>query len=139
MKTATVIPDQEHQVEQVGVANTTHQSAQVVGPKGDFYGQWNWDHQSKDTQWNPAGPYGSNYTGNMPTEVSVGSDPTTANAGPAILLQTGVRSLADWVELPKCSDEADRVPLENDLSNAAQATCVWGTPPGQPDGTDQLF
>jgi hypothetical protein len=79
VKTSTIIPDQEHQVEQASAANATHQSAQPVGPKGDFYQHWNWDHQSKDAQWNPEGAYGVNYTGNMPTEKSIGSDPTNTN------------------------------------------------------------
>jgi hypothetical protein len=83
VKTATVIPDHEHQVEQASAANATHQSDQPVGPKGDFYQHWNWEHQSKDTQWSATGPYGTNYTGNMPSEKVIGSDPTDTKQGPA--------------------------------------------------------
>jgi hypothetical protein len=72
-KSDTVIPDQEHQVNVYGQANATHMSEQVAGPKGDFYTHWNWDHQSKDTQWDAEAAYGVNYTGDMTDESSIGS------------------------------------------------------------------
>jgi hypothetical protein len=64
----------------------------------------------------------------MPTEKSIGSDPPS----PAALMQTDQNVGVRWVELPKCSDADDQVPLEQDLSNAAQATCQMGALPGQP-------
>jgi hypothetical protein len=54
-------------------------SAQVVGPKGDFYQHWNWEHQSKGAEWSADGAYGENYTDLMPTEVSIGSHPYDAD------------------------------------------------------------
>ena len=55
-------------------------SHQIVGPKGDFYTHWNWDHQSKDAQWSADGAYGVNYTGDMPTETAIGSHPPEPSA-----------------------------------------------------------
>jgi hypothetical protein len=79
-KTTTVIPDQEHQVEYNGVANTTHASSAIDGPKGDFYAHWNWEHQSKGAEWNADdGAYGENYTELMPTEIAIGSHPYDAD------------------------------------------------------------
>ena len=50
-------------------------SAQVAGPNGDFYSHWNWEHQSKDAQWDAEAAYGVNYTGYMTDETSIGSRP----------------------------------------------------------------
>jgi hypothetical protein len=81
-KTETVIPDQEHHVQAMG-AESIEASHQVAGPKGDFYSHWNWAHQSKDAEWSADGAYGVNYTGDMPTETSIGSSPPE----PAALMQ----------------------------------------------------
>jgi hypothetical protein len=99
-KTTTVIPDQEHQVEYNGVANTTHASMAVDGPKGDFYGHWNWAHQSMNAQWDHEGPYGENYTDDLTTEKSIGSHPPE----PPALIQLDFLEAQDkkWVELPDC-------------------------------------
>jgi len=59
----------------------------------------------------------------MPTEKSIGSDPPASTPVTAVLLQTETGTGVRWVELPHCGDEDPRVPLETDLSNAAQATC----------------
>jgi hypothetical protein len=83
-KTATVIPDTEHQVQGAGVHSydsADHQKAiinqtqQIVGPKGDFYTHWNWDHPSKDASWDPESGGGVNYTGDMTTETMHGWNP----------------------------------------------------------------
>ena len=85
-KTSTVIPNHEHQVQGAGVHDPTagddhqktiiNQTEQVVGPKGDFYTHWNWDHQSKDTSWDPESAGGVNYTGDMTPERGHGWNPS---------------------------------------------------------------
>lgn len=124
-KTDTVIPDNEHQVNVYGVGNNTHMSVQVAGPKGDFYGHWNWAHQSKDAQWDHEGPYGVNYTDpEMPTEDSIGSLPPTP-LDPTALVQLEFMEAHDkkWVELPDCTAAGDEIILAADLANASVATC----------------
>ena len=92
-KTSTVIPNHEHQVQGAGVHDPTagddhqktiiNQTEQVVGPKGDFYTHWNWDHQSKDTSWDPESAGGVNYTGDMTTETGHGWNPSQKDAADA--------------------------------------------------------
>jgi hypothetical protein len=121
-KTDTVIPDNEHQVNVYGVANNTHMSEQVDGPKGDFYTHWNWDHQSKDAEWDHEGAYGVNYTGDMTEENNtIGS----ILPDPPALIQLDFMEAHDkkWVELPDCSGAGDEIILAADLANASVATC----------------
>jgi len=117
-KTETVIPDQEHQVTGMGAASN-EASHQVIGPKGDFYTHWNWDHQSKDSQWSADAAYGVNYTGDMPTETAIGSHPPE----PAALIQLDFQEEKTWVELPDCTGADGEIVLDAKLENASQATC----------------
>jgi hypothetical protein len=117
-KTETVIPDQEHQINTMGAASN-EASLQVKGPKGDFYGHWNWAHQSKNAEWSADGAYGVNYTDMMPTETSVGSHPPE----PPALVQLDFQEEKTWVELPACSGADGEIVLAANLENASQATC----------------
>ena len=130
-KTDTAIPDNEHQVNVYGVANNTHMSEQVAGPKGDFYTHWNWEYQSKDAQWDHEGPYGVNTTEtDVPTEgarTDTSSDPVIGSIipEPAALVQLDFMEAHDkkWVELPDCAGAGDEIILAADLANASVATC----------------
>ena len=139
-KTSTVIPDTEHQVQGAGVNDPSivadikdhqktiiNQTQQVVGPKGDFYAHWNWDHQSKDAAWDPESAGGVNYTGDMTTETGHGWNPAQNAATDApwtdALVFIGEEHDKKWVELPDCAGAGDEIKLDATLSNASVATC----------------
>jgi hypothetical protein len=68
-KTNTIIPDGEHQVQQMQQGHVAF-SEQTIGPRGDFYMKWKYEEDGTPNQpfqtdgapWDHAGPGGVNYT-----------------------------------------------------------------------------